>query len=483
MSVPGSAAAGRELALDRRLRREDWRYLHPGLPLERVEHPSEAALGRIVSRAGGSGLYLEWTRPLLGGGKALRRRLHAAGLRDVELYWPWPGLHRPWFWLPLGSEAAIGYIGASRLPARSAWRRALDRPLRALWRRAAAAERLWPLCAVVGPATPAGAAEPLRRRLEREWPLWGLDTPPSRLSWLLLTRGGRSINKVVGLVFAEPDPVPRVVVKLARVPQAEEGLRREAGALDAVHARTPGGVRGAPRVLFCDSSAGPLALAETALPGRPLFAAVNLHTHRALAIAATDWLGSLANARAPVGAADHVVESALRDFAARFESVLDPAELRAAERLVAPLLGLPSVPEHRDFSPWNVHVAPEGGLVVYDWESAEPAGLPLIDLVYFLAYLAFFQEGTVETARCAKSYRRARDPSTFTGAVHQECVERYVARVGLDPGHVRSLHALTWLIHSRSEYDRLAADAGGPPSTDVLHRSLFLALWREELRR
>ncbi len=486
MTAPAAALPVPEAARDRELRRLDWRFLRPGMTLERVEDPSPAALRALAARAApGRGVYLEWRRPVLGGRKALRALLESAGFEEVGLYWPCPGLRRPWFWLPLGSEAATEYVRTTRLPARNAVRRAVDRPLRAVWRWAAASERLWPLCAVARvPGSPAPGDE-LLGRIAHEWAAWGLGPLPKHLTWMLLTRGPRSISKVIGLVLVEPDPVPRMAVKLARVPEMHDALRREAAALNAVHARVPGGFRGAPRVLFCDERSGGLALGETALSGRPLFSLLTAATYRDLAFRAVDWLADLAGplVSGTTGAAGAMVEAALRDFATTFASVVGSAELRATERFVAPLAELPSVPEHRDFSPWNVHVAPDGGLVAYDWESAEPAGLPLNDLVYFLAYLGFFHEDAIARGRCLESYRRARDPGTFTGGVHRECVARYAERVGLDAAHVRGLHLLTWLIHTRSEYGRLGADAGGRPPAAALERSLFLALWREELGR
>ena len=246
-----------------------------------------------------------------------------------------------------------------------------------------------------------------------------------------------------------------------------------------------GGHPGVPRLLFCDERSGGLALGETALPGRPLFALLTRATYRDLALRAADWLAALAAppAARPVGSTGRLVEAAVRDFATAFAPVVDRAELQMTDRLVAPLADLPSVLEHRDFSPWNVHVAPDGHFVAYDWESAEPAGLPLNDLVYFLAYLAFFYDRAIDSGRCPESYRRARDPATFTGGVHRECLTRYADRLGLDAEEVRGLHALTWLIHARSEYLRFAADAGGPPPAAALRHSLFLALWRQELRR
>jgi hypothetical protein len=465
------------------LRRLDWRFLQPGVPLERVKLPSRRALRAVVSQQPpGRGVYVEQRWPQLGGATAFRARLIAAGLEEVEVYWPWPWRDHPWFWVPVASAAAAAYVAATRLPSRNPARRFVDRSLQALWRRAAAAGRLWPLCAIA--RTPGSVRQDsLRARIERDWDHWGLGARPGRLSWMILTRGGRSINKVVGLVFAEPDPVPRIAVKLARTAEAEPALRREASALNAVHARTPG-LRGAPRVLFCDGLNGVPALAETALPGRPLFSLLRLETYRDLAQVAVEWLAGLAGelVHGKRGAAADGVHGALRDFARMYGAVVQPGELQSTERLIEPLAGLPSVPEHRDFSPWNVHLNADGGVVVHDWESAEPVGLPLADLAYFLAYLAFFHRGATNSQRCSAIYRESRDPGTFLGALHRSAIAEYTDRVGLDPAHVRGLHLLTWLIHARSEYGRLVADAGGPPAPGALAGSLFLALWREELR-
>ena len=137
--------------------------------------------------------------------------------------------------------------------------------------------------------------------------------------------------------------------------------------------------------------------------------------------------------------------------------------------------------EQRDCSPWNVLIANVGELVILDWESAEPRGLPLLDLIYFLTYLMFFLDGAMESQRFTESYRAMLDPATFTGRIVTECQQRYLACVGLNPVVVRPLRLLTWLIHSRSEYQRLAAERAGQPDPADLRRSLFVRLWEEEL--
>jgi hypothetical protein len=138
--------------------------------------------------------------------------------------------------------------------------------------------------------------------------------------------------------------------------------------------------------------------------------------------------------------------------------------MQATRAILATLGDLPLVCEQRDCSPWNVLLDSAGELVILDWESAEPRGLPLLDLVYFLTYLMFFLDGAMESQRFTESYRAMLDPTTFTGRIVAECQLRYLTCVGLDSSVLRPLRLLTWLIHLR-----------GHP------RELFVRLWEEEL--
>jgi phosphotransferase family enzyme len=216
----------------------------------------------------------------------------------------------------------------------------------------------------------------------------------------------------------------------------------------------------------------------------PLLSLLSRRSYRSFALQATDWLVDLAGCarrddRTPP--AGRLIDEALAEFARSFGSLLEPELLARTRGAVARLSSLASVCEHRDFSPWNVFVTPQGGLAVFDWESSEPAGLPGLDLHYFLAYLAFALDRAWEAPAMLESYRGVLDPTTFTGAVYRECLSRYAERVGLEPADFRALRLLTWIIHSRSEYHRLTADAVGAPPKDLLRRSLFLGLWRAEV--
>jgi hypothetical protein len=534
----------REAVRDRLLRRADWRFLIPnsrpatsicfdGGPLARavglisdgqVATPRDApgacdlavasnpdrttlAAAWAALRPGGA-LYAEWSSPLAGGALGIRRRLESAGFQGIACYWTWPSPARPQLWLPLEAPGALRYFLCSRPKPRRVVRRVLHTAREVAWRLSLRTHFTFPICAVarkpalvVGyhPATStpqpgarrraprvAGMNAELASAILERWEVWGLGPSPTALSWLGMAVGERSINKVVGLVFAEPDPRPRLAVKLPRVTEAVPGLIKEAAALRAVQALRPGGVSGVPRVLSCRKHDNLLVLVETAMVGRPIFTQLRRSTYRDLALAATTWLADLAGRPIPRPRTswwNRLVEPILADFDESFGRVLDPGLLRETVAILATLGDLPIVCEQRDFSPWNVLITTEGQVVVLDWESAELQGLPALDLLYFLAYLVFFLDGAITSGRYRESYRASLDASTLAGAVSVECLTRYADRIGIAPAALDPLRLLVWLLHSRSEYRRLVDDAGGRPEPAALRRSLFVSLWEEEVRR
>ncbi len=449
----------------------------------------------------GGSCYTEWYSPLAGGLKGIRRRLEAAGFQHVTCYWCWPRpvLSRSEYWLPLEAPGALRYFLRGRAPARNV----IHRLLRVAWLLCVRIGLIFPVYAIarktafrpghepstagpmqsVGrrPLDASGVTPDLWTTIRAHWQSWGFGRPPETFSSLMLTGGSRSFSKVVALVFAEPDHHPRLAVKMPRVPEAVPGLTREATTLRAIQSLRPSGVRGAPRVLFCQELAGLLTVGETALTGRPLSTLVRRNNYRDLALKATDWLSDLAGRSALCPRAnwwDRLVEPLLADFRESFGPVIDPGMFRDTRDTVATLGSLPLVCEQRDFAPWNVLVTPDGELAVLDWESAELRGLPAQDLIYFLTHLAFDLDG----AWTRESYRATLDPSTFTGRVVSECLARYISQIGLDGAAIGPLRLLVWLLHSRSEYQRFVADVAGRPEPRILRRSLFVSLWEEELR-
>jgi hypothetical protein len=422
--------------------------------------PSSAGLRSArEALAPGGEVVCRWSRPRPGGPRRARRRLEAAGFTAARVYWAGPLPRRlPQFWLPLDSPAAATHLLAMR-PAR----RLAQRALRAAWRLAVAAGLLAPLYAI---ARAPGAEE---------------TAAPAAL--LLLTGGRRSINKVVGLEIAAGEERPALALKFARVPAAEAGLGREADVLGLLGEERPQ-LAGVPRLRGRDRRAGRLAIAESLVEGAPALDSLSADSFAAIAARVTELLIQLAGggeAAAESQWRERLVETPLARFEREFGSALAPGVLAQARTLLGRLGDMPLACEHRDCSPWNVVLAEGGEPALLDWESAEPRGLPGLDLTYFLANCGFILEGALESGRTRESYARLLDPRTPQGRVAADAIAAYSAAISLDEDGFRRLRALCWIVHSHSDYLHLEMEVAGAPSPEALRRGMFLGLLEEEL--
>lgn len=440
----GEEVAVEELPESRRnplLRRQDWRFLLPDAEL-----------------------LAHWRLPRPGGARRARRRFETAGYSDVRAYWAGPLPHRlPQFWLPLDSEEAVEHLLATRAP-----RSLGGAALRGLWRLARSAGLLAPIYVVGRRAGGAGDDLPL---------------PPSA-PLLLLTTGHRSINKAVGLAFEPGAEKPTLAAKFARVPEAERGLEREASVLQRLDEERPG-LAGVPLLRGEGRRAGRLAVIADAVEGDSLLDLLRPENFEELAMRVTRVLIDLAGneaAKMPPGGATVTARDALDRFARDFGPVVAPGLLDKARALLAGLGDLPAVPEHRDCSPWNILIAPNGDPVLLDWESAEPDGLPGPDLVYFLANCAFVLDGALESGRTRETYAELLDPATPHGQVAARAIDAYTAALGISAEDFHRLRLLTWIVHSRSDFRHLQLESPGLPTPEALSGSIFLGLVEEELR-
>lgn len=490
-----------EADLNDLLRRVDWRFLLRGTEAPRIADlsgrrasqaiqliggdepaagaadvaaigfPTRLALGAALDavRPGGEVVCL-WRTPRPAGAQLAARRLRRAGLEDVRILWPGPAPGRaPQFWLPLGSTAAARHLLAGR-PTRSP----AGAALRLLWRAAARGGLLAPLCAIG--RLPAGG-EPAEAD--------GIGSYlPRSAAPLLLTGGARSINKVVALPFADEATETAAVVKFARVAAADAALDREAAALRSIEEKHPE-VPGIPRLLARERRAGRRALAESAVHGRPLIEELTPATFGELARSVTGWLAALAGAGEPQPASewwDRLVGEPLAAFERDFGAAAGADTVGRARQRLEGLGDLPQVCEHRDCSPWNVVLTGAGTPGLLDWESAEPRGLPGLDLAYFLANAAFVLDGALDSGRTRESYVRLLDPTSPYGAEAARCEREYRNRLELSAETFSRLRLLAWIVHSRSDYRHLEMETSGPPGAETLRGTMFLGLVEAELR-
>jgi hypothetical protein len=487
-----------EEARNQLLRRVDWRFLLRQEAEPRVHGLGNGDLARaveLVSRSAAEGertdlavmvdpgrraladafaalepggsVYAEWTRPQVGGMRRVRRRLEASGFEDVRRYWHWPRHGRGQeFWLPLDAPGAIGFFLAPRRFGGSRSRGILT----VAWAFLNRLGLLFPVSTIArkpGHGLDAVERAALDRSNER--------TP---LSWILLSGGRRRINKVIGLGFLGKGTRPALVVKFARTATEESLVEHESRVLQELERSRPG-LAGAPRALFLERRCGRLALGETALEGEPLIWRLDRASFGRMCSLVTAWLVELAG-RGQERVGLRTVEEPLERFARDYAALVAPEEIERAHAALSQLAELPSTFEQRDCSPWNVLLSGER-VSVADWESAEPQGLPVLDLVYFLTHAALHVSGALDRGPAAPCYLETLDPHTALGAVVARCETLYCDRVGIDPVLVPSLRLLCWTIHTRSEHARFELDAAGPPPPQLLQVGRFFELWRAEL--
>jgi len=425
-------------------------------------------------RPGGS-LYGEWRA---GAVNEVRHRLARAGFADVGCYHPWPDPPVTEIWVPADAPWTFDYFETvDRHVYSGARHRFGTRVRRALARRRLARTSGTLLCAVA--QKPGGASEePALVDAARR----AAHIPnASRLTLALLTGGPRAISKVVGVAFADGAHDPSLVVKWPRVRESEPGLVREATALAASYERGP--APGVPRLLARSGNDGSLGIAESAARGVPMFTRITRDNVASLTRLGASWLASFGvRERRPVDrhALRTLVDGELRRFTETFGGVAEPGLIDKTAKLCN-AVEVPFVIEHRDFGPWNLFLDDMRRLTALDWESSRVHGLPLLDLLYFISYMAFFVEGAMAARNFAEVYRATLDPRSVHGALRQELLEEHRELLGISSSAVRALRALCWIGHAESEFQHFSADAGGAPTPEALRGSVFMQLWREEI--
>jgi aminoglycoside phosphotransferase len=434
---------------------------------------AQATPGALADAAGclrpGGWLYAE----LAAGGRGLRRgsrALRAAGLEEVEAHWHWPSHAGRREIAVLGDPASVRMALARRRSGPGA--RAKVLAARLLLRLG-----LLPL-AVPGVSLlarrPGGEAaeSPVAEALRRLPPSAGVRAPASIL---VVTPRFATSRHVVVLAAPRGEPSCAAVLKLPR--QADErslqSLEREAEALRALEV-APGA---APRLLGLHDVAGWPVLAETALKGTPLSpGVVRRDAGRALE-AALAW--TLAVPRAAPEPAELLLARLVHAPLAPLAELLAGADrdlpARTAERL-AVLHGasLPPVLEHGDLSHPNLVVRGDGGLAVLDWELAEPRGLPLADLAFFVAYVASSRRRARDAAQHADALRAALAPAGFAWPV----LHRYGEALGLERPQLEPLVLAAFARSAARLAERLDPDADDGATRSWISASRQLALWR-----
>jgi SAM-dependent methyltransferase len=245
-------------------------------------------------------------------------------------------------------------------------------------------------------------------------------------------------------------------LSIIRVPlsdQAKAQHRRNSDNLQAL-ARRGCETFEVPKLLACEAIHGYTFSAESAVTGKTIdtFNVDDEQTFRRLWAAAVDALESFhvrtAARRVLSGDAfDELVDGPLNAACKALSHQNGAENLGDISRSIrSELKGalLPSVFMHGDYTFDNMRFERGGEKVsgVFDWDLAAPAGLPLLDLLYFFVSNAMKRTGLGPN-------RVFRDKCVLLNfdAAEQAALLRYCRSLDLNPNLIRPLALLTWMYH------------------------------------
>lgn len=268
--------------------------------------------------------------------------------------------------------------------------------------------------------------------------------------WGLWAAGAYSSRKLLFFLFAPGESAPVYLVKMVRAPAFNDRLENEWRALERLAALGLGG-DALPRVPFAGHHAGLAVVAETAIEGKPFREAARWSADDPALRAGTEWLTELGRRTATMRAPSAAVADALKQLFAQFCAIyrLDPAhESFLSERIAALRAEVREVPlvfQHGDPGTWNVLITPRGQAAFLDWESAEPDGMPLWDLFYFLrSYTVSAERALGQHDRLAGFGAHFLNAGSLSDTL-VEAVWSYQEQVGLNSVVVETLFYTCWL--------------------------------------
>ena len=213
----------------------------------------------------------------------------------------------------------------------------------------------------------------------------GVRFEPRAWTCSLYNNHGAVSSSVVAFLFGVGDDVPRVIVKLSR---QTDTVAREEAALRRLSALVPGRV---PRPYLAGELRGVAFLAMEGVDAETIPASRFEAGFEDVLAALLELHGAVCEAPGDAGDLEREILETLKELESRsIASQLGLAALysRMRERLRGLVrLGLPTIPQHGDFSLGNVLVRRGGGVVVVDWEDFSAVRLPGYDLVALFATL------------------------------------------------------------------------------------------------
>jgi hypothetical protein len=282
--------------------------------------------------------------------------------------------------------------------------------------------------------------------------------------WGLAALGEYHSKKVLFFLFERTSESPKYIVKMTRASALNYRLENEYRALSMLHAKGIGHDETLPKAVFLGYHNDLALIGETIIDGVPF-------ERRSKATADCPYAAAVITALCELGAASadhaaatplHVAESLERLFD-QFTQIynLTPAHRNFLAAQIAAIgrskHTFPLIFQHGDPGTWNIMVTQAGAIALLDWEAAEPQGMPLWDLFYFLHHYETWTSGvTGMRDLLTVSGKQSPTESPFSQLLIQ-ATSRYCKQVGLSTDMVEPLFYTCWMHRALKEATRLAS--------------------------
>ncbi len=283
------------------------------------------------------------------------------------------------------------------------------------------------------------------------------------------------------LVFACPNgltvltgdegPQGRLIIRIPFDKQSVDRNEVNRRALEALESGDSSLSRSIPRHVLSGQVSGQRYFVESAVAGEAAAVCLRGKARSETVSAALSWITDLHRATAQRRPADPALLERLVavPVTRAFEALRFPERRAGFERLRQLLTAalaserIPLVHVHGDYSVDNVLLSgsPLGVTGVFDWDLAEPEGLPLLDVLYFLATAA----RTLTGQPIGAVFVNQIFPLRFDQTAHA-ALERYCHALDIPERLLAPLSVLAWLHHAgvrqyNPERYRLTPDAAG----------------------
>lgn len=305
--------------------------------------------------------------------------------------------------------------------------------------------------------------------LQQNWERLNLNRfgAPFDLSCVMLTPGFVASGHIIAFVLKSGFPRPFLVVKFPRVAGGHGRLDRENDNLNRFHGLWTDALKSAPVVVAYEDFADRRLLVETLVKGEVMRRTLVRRRGKACIDSGLNWLREMNRATALSSKKNEGWFESLAEFPLQIlqnSFPLSEREEQLIERsreLIEPLreAAFSLVFEHGDFSPPNILIDDCNNLGVVDWELAEPLGLPLVDLIFFLSYIAFCRERAKKLDQYVKAFHKA----FFEAKSWAQCyIRRYSEEMELPAELLKPLFTLSRVRHLAGMVARLK----GPQAAD-----------------